>query len=206
MAVVYIATNLVNGKRYIGATKWSLQCRKTRHIWAASNPKKRECLHLADAIRKHGADMFRWTVLATFENDDDAFALEKRLILTLKPEYNMTEGGKGFGIGFWTKERRAEQSKRYTGRRMSRRQRKFLSDLGKKNREKWAPFAKLGPKAVQKSVVCLDDGRTFESIGSAAAHYGVARSALSELCLGQRGRKSVGGMRFAFAEMADGVG
>lgn len=48
------------------------------------------------------------------------------------------------------------------------------------------------------SVVCLDDLEIYPSITAAAMHYDVDKSALNELCLGKRGRKTVGGHRFCY--------
>lgn len=59
-----------------------------------------------------------------------------------------------------------------------------------------------GPASLSKRVVCLDDGRIYSSISEAARVYNVHSSALTELCNGKRGRKSVGGKRFQFAEAA----
>lgn len=63
-------------------------------------------------------------------------------------------------------------------------------------------YAALGPAAMSRRVVCLDDGATFESASAAARHYDVDKSALIELCLGRRGRKTAGGRKFKYIEAA----
>jgi hypothetical protein len=65
-------------------------------------------------------------------------------------------------------------------------------------RVKWAESAKAGPKALSRSVVCMDDGLVYESASAAAQHYKVAKSALIEMCLGRKYRKSVGGLHFQY--------
>ena len=47
-------------------------------------------------------------------------------------------------------------------------------------------------------IVCVDDGLIYESASAASRKYGIAKSALIELCLGQRGRKTVGGRKFEY--------
>lgn len=61
-------------------------------------------------------------------------------------------------------------------------------------------YAHLGPKAIARAVVCVDDGCLFESASAAARHYGIAKSAVIELCLGKRYRKTVGGLVFRYLE------
>jgi hypothetical protein len=75
-----------------------------------------------------------------------------------------------------------------------------LSDLGKASLAKFHQYQALGPAAMAKRVVCLDDGSEFESASAAARHYGVAKSSLIELCLGRKYRKTVGGLRFEYLE------
>jgi group I intron endonuclease len=57
-----------------------------------------------------------------------------------------------------------------------------------------------GPLANAKSVICLDDGRVFDSISGASDHYDVDKSAVSELCRGKRFRQTVGGKHFSFIQ------
>jgi hypothetical protein len=64
----------------------------------------------------------------------------------------------------------------------------------------WAERAKAGPAAMARRVLCLDDGKTYESASAAARAYGVAKSALIELCLGRKYRRSVGGRRFKYED------
>lgn len=202
MAIVYMATNLVNGNRYIGASKHSLAKRRRQHEWSAVNRRKRESMYFYAAIRKYGPSMFRWTILVSVQTADDAYDQEARIIEAMNPEYNMISGGKGFGAGFWTDERRASQSIRFRGRPLSMDMRKRLSIIGYANREQWKTYSHLGPIAVRRAVICIDDGKKYNSIAEAAKIYGVATSALNELCRNQRGRKTVGGLRFRYAEDA----
>ncbi len=77
---------------------------------------------------------------------------------------------------------------------------KLLSELAREPEAaaRWKQFRALGPAAYARRVMCSNDGRIFESATAAAAHYGVAKSALIELCLGQKQRRTVGGMHFKY--------
>lgn len=57
-----------------------------------------------------------------------------------------------------------------------------------------------GPMKRRKMIECLDDGLIFKSASDASRHYNVALSGIIELCLGKRGRKTIGGLRFRYLE------
>ena len=88
-AGIYIITNNINNKKYVGKAK-----RKIKYRW------KDHCknaiylnldTYLYRAIRKYGIDNF------TIELLDEEYSNEREIywIETLKPEYNMTKGGEG---------------------------------------------------------------------------------------------------------------
>jgi len=58
--------------------------------------------------------------------------------------------------------------------------------------------SKAGPMKNAKRVICLDDNMSFSSASEAANFYKVAKSAIIELCLGKRRRKTVGKKKFAY--------
>ena len=58
--IVYKATNMVNGKVYIGQTIQKLEDRITRHKIESNQGIKR---HFYDAIRKYGFDQFKWEII-----------------------------------------------------------------------------------------------------------------------------------------------
>ncbi len=97
MAIVYLATNIVNGKRYVGMTSKSLRQRIYGHHSSANNFKKaRGYSHFSFSIRKHGKENFVWEILAEFPTHIDALIGEAIFIDRLKPEYNIRiYGGSG---------------------------------------------------------------------------------------------------------------
>lgn len=56
-----------------------------------------------------------------------------------------------------------------------------------------------GPAASSKPVVCLDDGRFFDSASAAARFYGSSSDVVSRACRGDRGARMVKGYRLAYA-------
>jgi group I intron endonuclease len=87
--VVYLATNEVNDKRYVGVT-CRFERRKQEHHWAANAGFSRL---ICKAIRKYGFESFNFTILKEFDHYEDGLAAERELIALLKPEYNLTAGG-----------------------------------------------------------------------------------------------------------------
>jgi group I intron endonuclease len=91
-AVVYMITNVINGKKYIGVTCQKLYRRKCSHFCDAKNGKDGI---LGRAIRLYGKENFKCEVIMECVSFEDALLEEIRLIKELKPEYNATKGGDG---------------------------------------------------------------------------------------------------------------
>lgn len=92
MYTVYLATNSVNGKRYVGVTAHGICNRSRRHLLLAARG-ARQCPRLYDAIRKHGAYAFSWLPLAYIDERGDAYRHERLMVSYLAPEYNVAPGG-----------------------------------------------------------------------------------------------------------------
>lgn len=115
IAVIYLLTCLVNGKRYIGFTT-NLRQRISNHRGRAG----KYGYHLANAINKHGWDQFTCEVLAS-SRDVEYMQMEIepyfiQLYDTFHENgrgYNMTHGGEGtFGYKRTPEERRAMSERR----------------------------------------------------------------------------------------------
>jgi group I intron endonuclease len=89
---VYLITNIINGKRYVGQTTNSLECR-----WAA-HQKSKNCRYLYAAINKYGKDNFTIESICeppTIDLMNEFEAEYIHLYNTLVPNgYNLTEGGR----------------------------------------------------------------------------------------------------------------
>jgi group I intron endonuclease len=110
MALVYKATNLVNGKCYIGITRNSLKERQNQHKSRAKKNKSNCAFH--HAIRKHGWDSFVWEVIEDKISLDQIAEKEIYYInkynsfASTKSGYNRTAGGLGVSEYEFTKDQK----------------------------------------------------------------------------------------------------
>src|SRR5690242_573961 len=98
---VYLITNCVNGKRYVGKTKRSLAQRMKDHAYNAFV--RNSSQHICRALRKYGIENFNMTLLQTCESFEEMRDAEVRWVAELKTfgndGYNETRGGDG-SFGF----------------------------------------------------------------------------------------------------------
>lgn len=94
MYLIYQATNIKNGKRYIGFTGLTLSSRKCAHLYGSKN--NVDTL-FARAIRKYGWDSFVWEILYMSWDRDHCLEVEFAMIRDLDTRYtgyNMCAGGR----------------------------------------------------------------------------------------------------------------
>lgn len=153
MGSIYLITNLINNKKYVGQTKRQITTRIKEHLQIAQNTKYN--LHLYNSIRKYGVDNFSIEVLKT---DIPEMELDKwemyyiGLYDTYNNGYNNTLGGggvRGYHHSEETKQKisksQLEHQERYTeerakkisyalkGRPFSEEHKKHLSESRLKN-------------------------------------------------------------------------
>jgi group I intron endonuclease len=122
LPVIYLITNTVNGKQYVGQTLCGLRDRWRKH-WRRAEQNKGDCHAIGAAIRKYGKDAFTIEVIREFPHDatqqeiDEAEQAAIRDLNTLSPNgYNLIDGGKG---GRRSAETRARQSAALKGKPLS---------------------------------------------------------------------------------------
>ena len=76
---VYLVTNTVNGKQYVGKTIWPINTRWNCHVSSAKVHDT--CLYRA--IRKYGRDSFSLSVLEEVSSEEELNEAEKRWIVEL---------------------------------------------------------------------------------------------------------------------------
>jgi group I intron endonuclease len=136
--IVYKAENLINKKVYIGRTVCPIEDRQWGHVNAA---KKNSKTVFHNAIRKHGADNFQFSVLCQCDSYEEMNEKEKYFISLLDSQipngYNMTPGGDGLpkgwkspmkGIHFLSDEAKEKISKSLMGKKQSEETRKKRSE------------------------------------------------------------------------------
>jgi len=98
--IIYMATNKINGKSYIGQTVKSLNRRISKHIGNALN--NRDAYYFHKAIRKYGKENFEWEIIAECNSLEELNKAEIEAIKkysTFENGYNLNLGG-GSNIGF----------------------------------------------------------------------------------------------------------
>jgi group I intron endonuclease len=94
-AIIYLVTNLINGKRYVGLTRFNLKKRWREHRYHAKTGLRS---YFYSAMRKCGVENFSVTPIASCLSVFVASEVEREVIKTHKPEYNRTNGGE-FTVG-----------------------------------------------------------------------------------------------------------
>ena len=99
MGQIYIITNSVNGKVYIGKTPAGIQTRWERHIADSIKPRKYKSL-LYEAMNKYGIDKFHITQIEECSNDklDEREQYWIRQYNSYGSGYNLTIGGDGHNV------------------------------------------------------------------------------------------------------------
>lgn len=111
--IVYMITNKINGKRYVGQSKHTAEHRFKKHKEDALIAKRGYALH--SAIRKYGIENFEIKVLArcnSLEEMNHRESLCVKLFCTLSPNgYNLTGGGGSKVVSEETKKKQSESRK-----------------------------------------------------------------------------------------------
>lgn len=185
--IIYKITNLINDKAYIGQTINSLATRFKGHCTKRAD---NAGSYIMRAIQKHGKDNFVVEEIAAASSRAELDILEIyyiKTIGTLAPSgYNLEAGGT-------TNKQYSLQS---------------LDNISKaqKNRFKTQIHPRLGACGAKnprsKPVLCLTNGKIYESGRMAALELGVPRAHVNEIARGRNGRKSTKGYRFEYLKSA----
>jgi len=196
--IVYITTNKINGKFYIGIH--STEDYDDGYLGSGILIKK--------AIAKYSEDSFYRKILYVFETREEAVEKEIELVnetfVKNARTYNLALGGSGgTALGVETKikiskaligrdvsaDTRSKMSKYRTGMKYSESTRKNMSIANRKAIDS-------GNHKQTKSVVCVNTGITYMSIGIAAKELGIPASSISSVCRGKR--KDIKGLVFKY--------
>lgn len=197
--IIYLWTNEVNGKMYVGQTIHE-ERRKQEH----NRGKHRKPQVIDKAIAKYGTDNFSYRVLAVLKakdntelkklmNEAEIFFIDYyQTFYKTGKGYNMTKGGGGT-IGFEhsesTKKKLSEQK---TGIKLTAAQRQRISEghKGLKKTESHKAALSLAHEKDKKAVMQLTlDGKlvkTYESIKAASAATGINKGNISATIRGKQ--------------------
>lgn len=215
MIIIYLAKNLVNGKRYIGQTGRSLSKRVVEH----SRDRRSDTL-LSRAIRRYGIEKFEWVTLAYCKTGLAADEVEQRMISCLQTH---CKTGYGYNRAIGGRVRRGwshtdETKEKFVGRRawnkglvgVCKSWNKGLSGWTVKDKKRQEELKAsvsrqmtgnryaAGNKNNRKAVRCIDNGMVFESLYHASdwVRGKFERSQISAVCNGRR--KTAYGHRWEF--------
>lgn len=204
-ALLYLVTNTLNGKKYVGVTTHTNARRRlSEHVYSAVKRNGNGAFYRA--LRKYGREVFEIVILQHYPSCHAALAAEVAYIAQHAPEYNSTKGGDAGNGGHISpsgrdRMRSAGLGNTYRlGSTHTSEVRAILRGHGYRNIAVFRRYSSLGPQKQAKRVRCLDDSSEWPSASAAARHFNVAKSSLIELCGGSRHRKSVGGLRFEYVE------
>lgn len=191
---VYVHTNKLNCKRYVGITS-----QKPEYRWNGGKAYK-QSPHFWAAIQKYGWDGFTHEILYDKLSEDEAKSKEIELISLWNTQdsrygYNVSSGGGG-NTGFVpSDELRKKWSEIRTGSKRSDETKRKLADASKRNYEKCkAPLAEAKYKPVEMYTLNGEYIRSFGSIKEAYTTIGLKPSAgvhIGDVCMNKR--KSCGG-------------
>lgn len=124
MYEIYLITNQVNGKVYVGQTGCSIKKRWSQHIYSAVSGKGPHCRILRAAMSKYGVENFCVEVIDYAETKEEMEKLEIHWIsfygsTDRERGYNISIGGRGNKGYKHSEETKAAMSERGKGRKIS---------------------------------------------------------------------------------------
>lgn len=219
---VYIHTNKINNKRYVGITKQA----SPEHRWGKNGVNYKQSPHFYSSIQKYGWDNFKHEILATKLSKTDACELEIELIKKYKTQdrnfgYNVLSGGTAPSLPNETREKISKGligNKNGLGKACSDEKKKKISDsqkgrsLSKEHKQKLSkpksisyPCSEekrqniINAKKDKKPIVCIETNIEYCSIHDCARKMNLEASAI---CAVLRGRhKSTGGYHFKYNDI-----
>ena len=121
---VYITTNLINGKQYVGDHSCD-NLEKDTYLGSGK-------LTLIPAIKKYGKENFKREILEFFDSKEEAFEAQEKYIIqynTLEPVgYNISPKGGHGAKGCWSEESKKKNSKKLKGKKKSEEHCKHISE------------------------------------------------------------------------------
>lgn len=203
--IIYKATNLLNGKIYIGQTVRSLEERVQEHM-------RHKKSVFDKALAKYGIDNFEIAIIDNAETIDELNEKEAYWIKYYNSfsenGYNMCEGGgntKGYHHKDISKKAMSEKKKvayigegnPFYGKYHSEATRKRFSETrkGRKLTEEWKIHISEG-SICKRKVKNIETNEIFDSIKEAAEKYNIKATHITRVCRGKR--KKTGGFHWEY--------
>lgn len=192
---VYIHTNTINGKCYVGIT-----CQKPEDRWANGYGYSYN-EHFFRAIQKYGWNNFDHEIFASNLTQEEACNMEKLLIKELESNnpdkgYNNDEGGglppimRGEKNPFFGNHSFSGENHPMFGKKHSEETRRKMSE------RHYDASGGHNPNA--KAVICIETGKVYPSAIDAQKDTGIPRNNITAACRKDR-QKTAGGFHWEFA-------
>lgn len=213
--IVYIHTNKINDKKYVGITSQDPQKR-----WGYKGLGYKHCPKMWNAINKYGWENFDHEIFAANLTYEEAANMERILIKALQTTndaygYNVDSGGFSckHALESIEKIRKANQNKTVSAETKRKikaaRAAQVLSEKhlnafkynfrGKHHSEATKKRLHDAHKQDCKAVMCVETGVVYASITEAHKQTGVAKSSLSVICNTANMNRTAGGYHWRFA-------
>jgi len=192
--IIYLITNNINKKQYVGQTIKSLYIRWSQHC----SPNNKGCRKLHNAIIKYGKDNFSLRIIDRASSIEELNKKEEYWISrydTINKGYNLLFGGNNKTLSNEIKMRISESKrgcKAWNKGRQASRQACIKMSLSKKGNKN----PNYGHPNNEKSILCIELNREFVSVIEASLELGINRAAISKVINGHRVR--AGGYTFTF--------
>ena len=181
---VYIHTNKINGKKYIGLTS-----QVPEHRWGENGSRYVECPHFWNAIQKYGWDNFTHEIYENNLTRDQAIDLEIELIKkfdTTNPEfgYNISKGGDSpdaeLSVERWKDEeykKRCSDSMREAWKDPEKRKRRSAYAKSRwNNNEERKKLEKAIKEKCSRKVICVENNKVYDCITDVETELNVNHS------------------------------
>ena len=168
---VYITTNHVNGKQYIGQRKYDKQGKWKEYLGSG--------IILSRAIEKYGLKNFSKEIIEECKtkkilNDREIYWINYYNAVESDNFYNIASGGDGGNtIAGYTDDQRNLLSTKLSNTR------KGIINIGKNNGN-------------SRRVICINTMKVFDTINEASIYYNVDKDAIQQCCSDANKRKTAG--------------
>lgn len=203
--VVYIHTNMINNKVYIGIT-----CQKPEYRWHKDGSGYKDNQHFWKAIQKYGWENFRHDIVFKGLTKEQACETEIKLIKEKRANnaefgYNIGRGGEGIDPEITATLWKRKGYRKFASERM----REAWKDVSKRKRrsnaakERWSDpdFKSKVRESIKQScrssVKCVETGETFSNICDAENKYNLNHS---NICRAIRTGYKCGGYHWAYLD------
>lgn len=138
--IVYLSTNIVNNKKYVGITTRGFSKRINEHKYDSLHRENSTKSYFHKAINKYGFENFMFEIIKEIENDNqdnlynELGLLEKYYInyystFDKNKGYNLTLGGEGVSGFVMSQKQKDIISKTHKGKKLSDEHRKIISEF-----------------------------------------------------------------------------